>query len=159
MEETQKTSKKSFNPVLVLGVLVILVVLGGAFYFLSSKNSKEEKVEQKPVQTAVQSNQKFLDSEDGKNAFKIFPGELSADAKNALTGFEMQTKQLSDSLTQVTLVAKKQGYTTQTLNVREGQSVYFIEKLGLDDNKTENIDNGLKDDSAVIVDTNGYLVK
>jgi LysM repeat protein len=159
MEETQKISKKSMSPILVLGVLVILAVLGGAFYLYSSRGSKEERVEQKSVQTAVQNKQKFVDTEDGKKAFKIFPGEMSADAKNALTGFDLKTKNLSNGVTEVTLVAKKQEYTTQTLTVKQGESVYFIEKFGLDDNKNENIDNSLKDDSAFVVDANGYLVK
>ncbi len=159
MEETQKTSKKSMNPMIVLGTLVILVVLGGAFYLYSSRSSKEEKVEQKTVQTTVQSKQKFVDSQDGKNAFKIFPGELSADAKNALVGFDLKTKDLGNGSTEVTLVAKKQEYTTQTFIVKQGESVYFIEKFGLDDNKDENTDRNLKDDTAVVVDANGYLVK
>ena len=159
MEETQKTSKKSMNPILVLGVLVILAVLGGAFYFYSSRISKEEKFEQKPVQATVQSKQKFVDTEDGKNAFKIFPGELSADAKNALVGFDLKTKDLGNGATEVTLVAKKQEYTTQTLTVKQGESVYFIEKFGLDDNKGEDTDKNLKDDTAFVVDVNGYLVK
>lgn len=164
MEETQNSSnnsKKSLSPVLLFGVLALVLIAGGFVYvFVSGKPNSSKTEEKQETQVApTQNKQKFVDTDEGKNAFKIFPGELSADAKNALVGFDLKTKVLADGSTEVTLVAKKQEYTTQTLTVKQGESVYFIEKFGLDDNKSEDADKNLNDDSAVVVDSQGYLVK
>lgn len=163
MEETQESSnsKKSLNPVLLYGVLALVLIIGGFAYVLTSGKPSVTKTEEKQETQVVptQNKQKFVDTDDGKNAFKIFPGELSADAKNAMVGFDLKTKDLGNGSTEVTLVAKKQEYTTQTLTVKQGESVYFIERFGLDDSKDEDTDKNLKDDNAVVVDSQGYLVK
>ena len=158
MEEAQTTNKKSMYPMIILGILIVLLVLGGGFYLLN-KGSKEEKVEKTAVQAPAQNKQKFVDTEDGKNAYKVFPGELNLDAKKALIGFELKTKDLGNGVTEVTFLAKEQEYVTQTLTVKQGESVYFIERFALDDNEKEDTDKGLKDDTAFLVDSQGYLVK
>jgi hypothetical protein len=161
MDEERPNVKKSPNLILAFVGLALIIVVGGFLYvYKFSKNEVKEVREEKPVVVASKvPMQKFLDTEDGKSAYKIFPGDLNADAKKALIGFDMQTKNLPDGSTAVTLVAKKQGYITQTLTVKQGQSLYFIEKFSLDDNAAEDTDSGMKDDKGVVVDVNGYEVK
>ncbi len=172
--EVQQTAKSSFNPVILIAVVVVLLV-GGGLYFAQAKKStpQTQKVVEgaKATPTAVMTaaapsgtasamstGQKLADSPDGKFAYKVFPGTLTADAKQALTGFDMQTKTNPDGSTTITLVAKKQGYTTQTLTVKQGQSLYFIEKTLFDDHADTDEDGTLHDDTGIVVDKDGYIV-
>jgi len=169
MDDEKKSSyaKRPLWQWIVLYVVVGVLVYGLVYYFVLAKkgnsymasNSNYPSPTKSMQPTTAPAMEKFADSPDYKNAYKVFPGVLSADAKKALTGFDMQTKDLGDGSTQITLVAKKQEYTTQTLTVKKGESLYFIETFAMDDNQEEDTDNGLKDDTAVVVDANGYLVK
>lgn len=154
------TSQKPQYIHFVLLVVIGLLIVGGIFYVsIHAKKNMVVKAQALATPTTAVAKQKLQNADFAQFAYKIFPGDLSADAKTALTGFDMQVKALSDGSYQVTLVAKKQEYTTQTLVVKSGESLYFIEKSLGDDHGDEDSDGTLHDDSAVVVDRDGYLVE
>jgi hypothetical protein len=146
--------------------LVIGAILyGGVYYFILAKNKTTAQSlygsngqTSTPLATGSAGMVKFQDSPDYPNAYLIFPGELSSDAKTALTGFNMSTKMMTDGSTQVTLKAEESGYQDQVYIVKPGYNLYFIEKNLGDDDATANMDKNKADDSAVVVDPQGYII-
>ena len=103
--------------------------------------------------------QKFSDSSDFQYAYKIFPGALSSESKQAMAGFAMTTKTLPDNSTQVTLTAQKPEYKSQQYTVKSGYTLYFIERNLKDDNPEEDSDANLHDDTAILVDPQGNIAQ
>jgi hypothetical protein len=103
--------------------------------------------------------QKFSDSEDFKYSYKIFPGALSAQVKQAMAGFAFTTKAMPDGSTQITLTSQNKFYKTQQYAVKSGYSLYFIERMMGDDNEQEDSDRTIRDDTAVLVDPQGNIAK
>jgi hypothetical protein len=102
---------------------------------------------------------KLSESKDSKNAFLIFPGTVSPEAKKAMTGFKISTSPQADGSTQVVMTSTNPEYKDQMYLVGAGNSLYFIERFAGEDNEQEDTDKGLKDDTAVIVDPSGYIVQ
>ncbi len=98
---------------------------------------------------------KLADSPTAKVAYKIYPGELSADAQKAFVNYSMKTSKTADGRTQVDLFPKESDEETQSYKVGKDQSLYFVENTMLDD--TENKDNNLRDDYGLVVDQNGIV--
>ena len=144
---------------LVIGVVVYSVV----YYFILAKHqsgsSMSYQTSSAPAAMAKPTTamQKFTDSKYFQYGYKIFPGTLSETDKQALAGFAMTTKDMPDGSTQVTLTAEKPEYTTQTYAIKKGSALYFIEMNLKDDDNEANEDHNLRDDTAVVVDPQGYI--
>ncbi|MFA6105832.1 MAG: hypothetical protein WC725_04580 [Patescibacteria group bacterium] len=103
-------------------------------------------------------SQKLSDQPYAQYAYLISSPTLSADAKLALTGFQMTKKANADGSIQFTLKALKTEYRDQVYTLQPGQQLYFIEKFLQDDDQEANEDKNIKDDLAVIVDKDGNVV-
>jgi len=167
MEEERKQNDYAKRPLWQWLVLyaVIAVVIYGAVYFVLIKHqggynmtaSQATKPTMMPQPTPML--QKFSDSSDFQYAYKIFSGALSDQAKQAMAGFAFTTKAMSDGSTQITLTSQNQFYKTQQYVVKPGYSLYFIERMMGDDDATNDTDAKFTDDSAIVVDPQGYIVK
>lgn len=94
---------------------------------------------------------KFKGSRYEPYAVQIAPGPLTTAARQALNGFSMQNVLQSDRTVKVTLTAKKNQYQNQTYALRDGDTLYFIDRAGAD------VSAGAA--TAIIVDKNGYIVE
>lgn len=92
-----------------------------------------------------------------KYAFQIAPGDLSADAKKALTGWNITSENQKDGSTVVTLTPKDSDDIAQQYTVKTGQMLYFIEQTPADDKADSDKDLNYRDDYGLIVDTKGNI--
>lgn len=92
-------------------------------------------------------------------AYLISEDPLSADSKKATTGFDLRRAQLSNGSVEIDLMALKQGYVTQKITYSPGESVYFIERSWGDDDADSDEDGTLRDDFAVVTDSDGVIVQ
>jgi hypothetical protein len=171
--EEQKSSAYGKRPLwqwiavyLVVGVVIyglvyyfVLAKKGNGYSMNSSSNSSYASNQQPVKPTTAAGMQKFTDSSDFQYAYKIFPGNLSDNAKQAMSGFAFTTNAMPDGSTQVTLTSQNTEYTTQQYVVKTGYSLYFIEKMSGDDNPQEDTDRNLHDDTAVLVDPQGNIAQ
>jgi siroheme synthase len=149
---------------IALYVVIAVVIYGAVYYFMSAKHQSGYSVSTtssaKPTTTKPPSTmQKFSDSNDFQYAYKIFPGNISAASKEAMAGFAFTTKAMSDGSTQITLTSQNQFYKTQQYVVKAGDSLYFIERNINDDDSEKDTDSKYTDDTAVIVDPQGYIAQ
>lgn len=129
------------------------------FVFLLSGCGASTSNNNQPGNAMAISNttQKFADQPYFKNAYLVSSDTLSAEAKLALTGFQLTKQIMADGTMQIILKATNPAYRDQTYTLKNDQQLYFIEKfLGDDGNDTEANTN---DDSAVIVDSQGNIVQ
>jgi hypothetical protein len=123
MDEEGKQSSYPKRPLwqwVLLYLVIGIVIYGAVYYFLQAKNSQgyiasssKSITRVTPTAMPTAALQKFSDSSDFPYAYKIFPGSLSNESKQAMSGFAMTTKTLSDGSTQVTLTAQKPEYKSQ----------------------------------------------
>lgn len=143
------------NPIVII-VVVLLVVVIASFVFNNSS-----KKEQNNLTASVGQNntgpQLFSGSPLSQYAYLISTPTYDASTQQALSGFKVTKNTLVDGSIQITLNAQNPEYKTQTYTVKTGEKLYFIEKFLADDNGSE--DKNLKDDTAILVDANGYIVE
>ena len=177
MEEKQSGyGKRPLWQWIALYVVVAILVYGLVYYFVLAKKGGSYNTNSAAVpsysaptsapttpsqasSTAAMTAKKFSDSDDYKYSYKIFPGTLSADSKQAMAGFAFTTKGMSDGSTQITLTSQNQFYKTQQYVVKAGDSLYFIERNINDDDSEKDTDSKYTDDTAVIVDPQGYIAQ
>ncbi len=82
---------------------------------------------------------------------------LDQGAQAAISGFHMEKQNLSDGSVQITLKAISPQYHDQQYVVKPGQKLYFIEGSFGDD--AGGNEYALGDDTAVVVDADGYIVQ
>lgn len=144
-----------------LTALILVVIVGTGTYVLMRNKSNASASTSNTSTTASSSTNrpgtKLADSQYANYAYLISGDSLSADAQQALTGFTMTKQATSDGGMQIILTAKQSNYHNQTYTLKPGQSLYFIETSLGDDQGDQ--DTMLNDDTAVIVDANGYLVQ
>jgi hypothetical protein len=150
-----KSSKLGSKLVLVLWFVVIVLVLG--FIFRSTIPSGSTKPAIKDVQDVAKI--KFSDTPDNKYSYQIFPGEITSEAKAALSGFNVVSQVQEDGSAIVTLTANDPEYKDQQYTVKPGEILYFIERSMGDDDVANSIDRYLGDDTAIVVDTKGFVVQ
>jgi len=116
---------------------------------------------QKPMDSSTGSSQvqsTKLTDEPYFNKVHLISGDtLDAAAQNAISGFSLSKSTLADGSVNITLAALNPEYTDRSYVVQSGQSLYFIEMSGGDDSPP-NGERYINDDSAVVVDSNGYVV-
>lgn len=140
-------------------VLLTFVIFGGGYFITRNKVSPIQSNDpsiQTAAGTGKSSQVKFSDTSESANAVQIFPSPLSDQAKQAMNGYQMQTKDMGDGSTLVTLIPVGQSDGSLQYTLQKGQTLYFIEKYSADDKSSA--DYNLEDDRAVIVDSQGYVV-
>lgn len=157
-----------------IAIVFLIIVAGVEGYFLTVK--KEVKTDVEGIGTAVRSTSmqaspsatatgrpqllikgmKLKDNPVSKNAYQIFPGELSAETQKALVGWNITTKKLTDGSTQVSLTPKDSDDISQQYTIKPGNILYFVEITMADDSKDDR-DLNLRDDYGIIVDKDGIV--
>ena len=146
------------NKILIL-LVVILLVAGGGYLVTKSYGQSPNPAPSATTVTTTNSRVKFDSSPASKFAYQIFPGPISAEAKTALAGFMLDTKTQSDGSSLITMTSTNTEYKNQTYTVKPAEILYFIEKNPKDDSESENAEKFLADDTAVVVDADGYIVQ
>ena len=154
----EKHKKNNFS----IGIIVAVVIVIGVFFLVHGHNPNTQ-VNTQPTQTNTQQNSSgvlFSSSPESSYAYLISTSTLSANAKTALDGFKLTVKKNTDGTTTYTLNSSKQGYpnSNQEYTLKKGEKLYFLERTMHDDNTTSNEDYYLADDTAVVVNSNGYIV-
>jgi hypothetical protein len=165
--EEQKSSGYGKRPLwqwIALYLVVAVVIYGVVYYFVLAKKgganyTSSVQTPKSTTATATTNKQKFSDSSDFQYGYKIFPGALSSSAKEAMAGFAFTTKTMPDGSTQITLTSQNKFYKTQQYVVKPGSSLYFIERMMGDDDSEKDTDARYTDDTAIIVDVQGYIVQ
>lgn len=151
-------------------VVLIVLVVGMGGYILRSKmkarvmSEVKEKVTEASGSPApkppmfIGKGQKLADSPLAKMAYKVAPGEISADAKTALAGFKIDTKKNADGSLTVTFIPKDQDDQQQVYTVKSGETLYFVEVNPGDDNPASDKEFNLRDDYGVLVDKDGIVL-
>lgn len=156
-------------------IVIVLVIILGIWLFSSGSgsnstysqndtnttqaNNNTNNTNTSPAPAPAQnanSGQLFSTSRYAKYAYLISTSVYDAKTKEALSGFTVTKKTLSDGSEQITLNAKNVGYQTQVYTVKPGEKLYFIETSFGDDGN--NRDEVLGDDHAILVDASGYIV-
>lgn len=99
---------------------------------------------------------RFQDTPYARYAYLISDNTISPDAETALAGFQVQRETQPDGSLKVTLKALQSEYHDQSYVVQPGQKLYFIEESMGDD--VDGKDYSLSDDTAVLVDSDGYVI-
>lgn len=92
-----------------------------------------------------------------KYAFQIAPGDLSTEAKHAVTGWNITAQNQSNGSTVVTLIPKDSDDTAQQYTIKPGQTLYFIEQTPTDDKADQDKDLNYRDDYGLVTDSQGNI--
>lgn len=140
-------------------IIVILVVILGAWFLLGRTTNAPTTTTGQPNQTSQNTNtpQLFANSQFAQNAYLISTDNYDAPTKQALSGFRVTKKTLANGSMEITLNATNPEYHTQVYTVKPGEKLYFIERMLGDDTGTEDLN--IRDDTAVLVDASGYIVQ
>ncbi len=106
---------------------------------------------------AVNARVKLADQPDYQYYYLISGSSLTPEAKTALTGFAMAKQSLPDGTTQIDLSSTNPEYKNQQYVLKPGEELYFKESFLGDDKEDKEL--GLRDDAAVVVDSQGYIVQ
>jgi hypothetical protein len=164
----------------LIALIVLLLIAGGGLYYyrnsmmatsavsnsgstgysvgnqVSSGSSSTASTGETPTGIGSAGKILFSSTADAANAFLIYPGELTAQAKTAVENFTMKTLSQADGSVQITLTPKDSEEKLQTYIIKSGEKLYFVEKFMGDDSPEK--DTNLKDDFGVVVDADGYVV-
>ena len=164
---------------IIAGLTVLVVALAGGFLLYRHFRSDREKIvmisqrqnQPSPAQRpespppaspsgrppVLSRGEKLTDSALFKYAFKVFPGNLSADAQKATNGFTIEKQAQADGSTLVKFIPRESSYQAEQFMVKPGYSLYFVEQSGFDDNLDKGTDINLRDDYGIIVDADGVV--
>ncbi len=161
-------------------VIIVVLVIGAIFYFRgmgsdrvgvkdlnaitqnqaspSPSTSGTQASSPSPSSTPQSSGTKLADTQYMQFAYLISGDNTTFDAAttNALAGFQVIKEKQADGSMKITLKALKSEYHTQVYTVMPGQKLYFIETSLGDDRDNQEYSYG--DDTAVLVDANGYII-
>ncbi len=153
------------NPIVIV-IIALLVVVFLIWIIMMKKSSNPNNVYVAPTSQNVNNNvvsnnsaQLFADSPLAQSSYLISTSTYDANTKKALNGFTITKTTLSDGSMQIVLDTKNPEYKTQTYVVKPGEKLFFIERNLVDDATPGTSDKILGDDSAVLVDANGYIVQ
>ncbi len=169
---------KSASTVFFLIIIALIVLLALTYYYYQNKLSSQNLYQR----GGINSNTNTQMSPAGPNArrrggeqimlkqgdnlktspvfqyaFQIFPGDLSENAKQALTGFNVKAEVQSDGSTLVTLTPKDSENQSQQYSIKPGQVLYYIEQTAADDNTDQDKDLNYRDDYGIVTDQNGII--
>jgi hypothetical protein len=152
-------TKKSIWSWLAIYLVVAVVLYGGYYYFIQAKNNGYAPVTSPVADVSTPVPQKFQDSPLAAFAFQVYPGPLSEPAKQATSSFKISTQTQGDGSILVGLTSSNPNYLNQQVIVQPGYTLYFIEKNSTDDDTTANTDRTTNDDTTVLVDPQGFIVR
>jgi hypothetical protein len=89
-------------------------------------------------------------------AFQVYPGPISSDAQNALSGFNLSVQDQGATVL-LTFKALSSRYQDATITVDKANTAYFVETSMRDDPNGQ--ENELNDDGVVTVDPQGHLLQ
>lgn len=167
--------KSGIHVVYLAVIIVLLLIVSGEFFYFNNKLSSEKTVSPSrfgsgnfppagpnargrggpPVIMSKGMNLKT--SPLFKYAYQIAPGDLSASAKQALTGWAVKSETQADGSLLVTLTPKDSDDQYQQYLVKTGQTLYFIEQTPSDDKADSDTDLNYRDDYGIIVDSSGAI--
>ena len=142
--------------------VLLLLVIAESGWILKTKYRSMTSDDKAPVtQTRTPpkmllKGDKLADSQIAKNAYKIFPGDLSPEATAAMVGFKMTSSKLTDGSTEVTLTPTEQDDQKQVYTVNAGESLFFVELSMFDDKNNQELN--LRDDYGIITDASGLVL-
>lgn len=151
--------KKPIGKMIAIYVIIAVVLYGGYYLFFMPKSGAYSVTSNTVSPVVTQALMKFQDSPLASMAYQIFPGNLSAQAKQATSGFKISTQIQTDGSTIVSLTSSNPEYQNQQVTVQPGETLYFIEKNSGDDTPTDDTDRTTADDSTVLVDPQGNIVQ
>jgi hypothetical protein len=99
---------------------------------------------------------RLQDTQYAQFAYLISDNQTSPAEEAALAGFQVVKEVQSDGSLKVTLKALQPEYQNQSYVVLPGEKLYFIEASMGDDRG--NHEYSLRDDTAVLTDSDGYIV-
>ena len=110
-----------------------------------------------PKDRKTASTTKLADTQYAPYSYLVSGDTLDAQAQRAISGFTLLKDTLSDGLTKITLKATVSRYRDQAYTLHSGEQLYFIETSFGDDPGNQEF--SLSDDTAVVVDKDGYIVR
>jgi hypothetical protein len=140
---------------ILIYVAAALVVYGAVYFIFFAGNNSLYKSPVSPVGT--NQNVKFADSSDANNSYLISTDTYDTATQKALSGFKVDRTVLADGTQRINLTSTNPEYQNQSYIVAPGQKLYFVERNLQDDSNSQ--ENNLGDDTAVLVDANGFIVK
>lgn len=108
-----------------------------------------------PTPFILSKGMKLSETPISKNTYKIAPGDLSDDAKKAISGWKMLTQINRDGSEIVTLTPTDSDDQKQQYTLAKGNMLYFVESFPGDDQN--NKDQNLRDDYGIITDATGVV--
>ncbi len=105
---------------------------------------------------APASTVKFNDWKYKQWSYQVYPGDISADAKKALAGFDLSIQDAGDHVV-INLKALSSQYRDSQKTVAKGNTAYFVETSMRDD--PSNTERNLDDDGIVVVNQDGYILR
>ena len=147
-------SKKSPVRLFLIYLVVAVILYGGIYYFIRAKNTNASS-----VVTTTPVTQNFQSSSLASTSYQIYPGPLSDQAKQATSGFKIDTQTQGDGSAIVSLTSSNPAYQNQQVTVQPGYTLYFVDKNGGDDSAANDSDRTTGDDSTILVDPQGNIVK
>lgn len=88
-------------------------------------------------------------------AYKVAPGPLSDESRDALDGFTFKTVQRKDGSIEAEFIPHRPWYHYYKVLVKPGYTLYFLEQ---DDDDVSVFEKYLNDDHPFLVDPDGYIV-
>jgi len=143
----------------IIFALPVLLLIGAGCASQQNGLARPEAAPGSPAGQQAAASVKFVDQPYYKQAYLISGDALDAEAKSALSGFDLTKTAQPDGSTLFTLKAVKPGYTDQRYSLKPGQKLYFIEYFLQDDDPVKNEDRNMKDDLGVVVDADGNVVQ
>ncbi len=157
-------SDKKRSPAVIWGTIAAVVVIVIALILVFSggnSSGKPSLPSGQPPQAgnAAQSSggTLFADSPYASYAYLISTSPLSAQAKQALTGFNLNVTQNSNGSETYRLTTAKSNYVNQTYILEPGQKLYFIERSLGDDDASTDTDYMMGDDAGIVVNADGTI--
>ena len=155
---------------IVIGLIVLAVVVEGGYIALQklpghqaeeiAKEGKSHLSPFRPNSAAPQiltKGMNFTTSSIAKYAYEVAPASISAQAKQALIGWNITSKINTDGSMLITLTPKNSEDQSQQYTITKGQKLYFVEATPFDDNQGKDTDKNLRDDYGIITDANGII--
>jgi hypothetical protein len=144
------------NTPILIAIILFVVIVGFLLRNATNETGQNSANSNFGSTTAQSALVLFASSPLAQNAYLISTSTYDASTTRALSGFTVTKKALPDGSTQITLNSQNAEYQTQVYTIKPGEKLYFIEKFLADDSASG--DRNIKDDSAVVVDKNGYIV-
>ncbi len=145
----------------ILAIAVVAVIAAAAVSLALPGHSKTAPQQQAAINStqparANSSGTLFSSTQVSGYSYQIYPGQISPQARAALTGFNMSQYALANGseMVNISLSGTNQ---QQSIVLKPGYKLYIIETTFGDDGY--HFDSSLGDDGFVMVDPNGYVVQ